>query len=59
MNSDLYHDTLNGKIKLYLEVTSQHSLVVWRIQLGVCLMWRTEAYSITVLFNLLKALRPK
>lgn len=53
MNSDLYHDTLNGKIKFYLEVTSLHSLVVWRIQLEVCLMWRIEAYSITVFFNLL------
>lgn len=52
MNSDLYHDTLNGKIKFYLEVTSLHSLVVWRIQLEVCLMWRIEAYSITVFFNL-------
>lgn len=42
-NSDLYHDTLDGKIKLYLEVTSLYSLIVWRIQLEVCLVWKIEA----------------
>lgn len=51
--------TLNGKIKFYLEITSLYSLIVWRLQLEVCLVWKIVQEYDSVLKPVYKALRPK